>query len=309
MKPLAAIITFSLAICPLQADFWSSNVLMQKLSPLPSPPDSGWYIEEDGNTEILYSDGVEVSRLIKEDGQERLEDASGVSMRFFQDGLLVEEVESDGTEYTYTYDDVGNLERLERSKDGIIESVWQYNWTASGGLDAVVEITGDGATFYSGDLILESGIVHDRRTLGNEVSSDAYIPQCGSAERLEDGSTVVTTETEEGLEVSKYREDLRLESEELIGSDGESVSLATYSYNDDGSTRSVTRQEDGKRTVEIYEGRRIVQTLEYRNGELYSERTRLDDGTVLETRYRNGQAYATVHYDRDGLRVLSLEMS
>ena len=58
--------------------------------------------------------------------------------------------------------------------------------------------------------------------------------------------------------------------------------------------------------TEFLDGERHAERL-YENGMLLSERTAMSDGRIEEIRYRDGNAYARILFDRDGLRVLEVE--
>lgn len=295
----------------LCASMYSSNAMMQRLDAITAIPETGYFIVEDGDESILYLDGEEVRRVVQRADEVVTSDDNGVNVVRLQDGRPIGETTSDGIDISYEYAENGTLYRAVYSKDNQILRVVQYLVTPSGFLAGHFDLSGDAAVFYSGSRFSYRTADGVQTASGVDVSAfddeDATLP-IADAVRLDDGTSLLVEESDDGVVESLYDQSLHL-IHRKVTRDGEPVSQTSWSYDENGHVVSMEVVEDDVRTVYEYnEDGEVRCQSEYVDGQLREVRMNRDDDTVLATRYRDGAQYARIVYDRDGSRVLSLEM-
>ena len=270
---------------PLWAAIWQSNALMQPLAVLEGEPDGGWWLVEDGNLRHLYYEGQLVATEDRSDGTLV---RSGVDTEVtitFSGGRPVDEVREDGTRLSYTYRADGTLDSILTTHSDGTSSLTVYDFSPITGLSAVWRIDGNGVWLFSADTVAwkEEDGYHSVELTALQNSGDALAS--GEAQVGEDGSVSLVEETEEGILTSVYNPSMRLSSRTLSGADG--LVSRVDSYYVDGD---------------------LVQSVSLSSGLVEEVRIHLQDGRQYVEYYRQGEPYARVLYDLDGLRVISLEM-
>ena len=204
------------------------------------------------------------------------------------------------------------VEGMDMSQpDNRILRVVQYLVTPSGSLAGHFDLNGDAAVFYSGSRFSYRTADGVQTASGVDVSAfddeDATLP-VADAIRLDDGTSLLIEESDDNVVESLYDQSLHL-IHRKVTRDGELVTQTSWSYDENGHVISMDVVEADVRTIYEYdEDGEVRCQSEYVDGQLREVRMNRDDDTVLATRYRDGVQYARIVYDRDGSRVLSLEM-
>lgn len=293
---------------PLWAAIWQSNALMQPLAVLEGEPDGGWWLVEEGSQRRLYYEGQLVATEDRSDGTLV---RSGVDMEVtitFSGGRPVDEVREDGTRLSYTYRADGTLDSILTTHSDGTSSLTVYDFSPITGLSAVWRIDGDGVWLFSADTVAwkEEDGYHSVELTALQNSGDALAS--GEAEVGEDGSVSLVEETEEGILTSVYNPSMRLSSRTLSGADGLVIWREDYEYDSSGDLFFMSRSADGRRVDSYYVDGELVQSVLLASGLVEEVRIHLQDGRQYVEYYRQGEPYARVLYDLDGLRVISLEM-
>lgn len=293
---------------PLWAAIWQSNALMQPLAVLEGEPDGGWWLVEDGNLRRLYYEGQLVAT---EDRSDEALVRSGVDTEVtitFSGGRPVDEVREDGTRLSYTYRADGTLDSILTTHSDGTSSLTVYDFSPITGLSAVWRIDGDGVWLFSADTVAwkEEDGYHSVELTALQNSGDALAS--GEAQVGEDGSVSLVEETEEGILTSVYNPSMRLSSRTLSGADGLVIWREDYEYDSSGDLFFMSRSADGRRVDSYYVDGELVQSVSLASGLVEEVRIHLQDGRQYVEYYRQGEPYARVLYDLDGLRVISLEM-
>ena len=304
---LLAILLLALPM-PLWAAIWQSNALMQPLAVLEGEPDGGWWLVEEGSQRRLYYEGQLVATEDRSDGTLV---RSGVDTEVtitFSGGRPVDEVREDGTRLSYTYRADGMLDSILTTHSDGTSSLTVYDFSPITGLSAVWRIDGDGVWLFSADTVAwkEEDGYHSVELTALQNSGDALAS--GEAEVGEDGSVSLVEETEEGILTSVYNPSMRLSSRTLSGADGLVIWREDYEYDNSGDLFFMSRSADGRRVDSYYVGGDLVQSVSLASGLVEEVRIHLQDGRQYVEYYRQGEPYARVLYDLDGLRVISLEM-
>lgn len=304
---LLAILLLALPL-PLWAAIWQSNALMQPLAVLEGEPDGGWHLVEDGNLRRLYYEGQLVAT---EDRSDEALVRSGVDTEVtitFSGGRPVDEVREDGTRLSYTYRADGTLDSILTTHSDGTSSLTVYDFSPITGLSAVWRIDGDGVWLFSADTVAwkEEDGYHSVELTALQNSGDALAS--GEAQVGEDGSVSLVEETEEGILTSVYNPSMRLSSRTLSGADGLVIWREDYEYDSSGDLFFMSRSADGRRVDSYYVDGELVQSVSLSSGLVEEVRIHLQDGRQYVEYYRQGEPYARVLYDLDGLRVISLEM-
>lgn len=293
---------------PLWAAIWQSNALMQPLAVLEGEPDGGWWLVEEGSQRRLYYEGQLVATEDRSDGTLV---RSGVDTEVtitFSGGRPVDEVREDGTRLSYTYRADGTLDSILTTHSDGTSSLTVYDFSPITGLSAVWRIDGDGVWLFSADTVAwkEEDGYHSVELTALQNSGDALAS--GEAEVGEDGSVSLVEETEEGILTSVYNPSMRLSSRTLSGADGLVIWREDYEYDSSGDLFFMSRSADGRRVDSYYVDGNLVQSVSLSSGLVEEVRIHLQDGRQYVEYYRQGEPYARVLYDLDGLRVISLEM-
>ena len=304
---LLAILLLALPM-PLWAAIWQSNALMQPLAVLEGEPDGGWWLVEEGSQRRLYYEGQLVATEDRSDGTLV---RSGVDTEVtitFSGGRPVDEVREDGTRLSYTYRADGTLDSILTTHSDGTSSLTVYDFSPITGLSAVWRIDGDGVWLFSADTVAwkEEDGYHSVELTALQNSGDALAS--GEAEVGEDGSVSLVEETEEGILTSVYNPSMRLSSRTLSGADGLVIWREDYEYDSSGDLFFMSRSADGRRVDSYYVDGELVQSVLLASGLVEEVRIHLQDGRQYVEYYRQGEPYARVLYDLDGLRVISLEM-
>lgn len=304
---LLAILLLALTM-PLWAAIWQSNALMQPLAVLEGEPDGGWWLVEEGSQRRLYYEGQLVATEDRSDGTLV---RSGVDTEVtitFSGGRPVDEVREDGTRLSYTYRADGTLDSILTTHSDGTSSLTVYDFSPITGLSAVWRIDGDGVWLFSADTVAwkEEDGYHSVELTALQNSGDALAS--GEAEVGEDGSVSLVEETEEGILTSVYNPSMRLSSRTLSGADGLVIWREDYEYDSSGDLFFMSRSADGRRVDSYYVDGDLVQSVSLASGLVEEVRIHLQDGRQYVEYYRQGEPYARVLYDLDGLRVISLEM-
>ncbi|MBO8442743.1 MAG: hypothetical protein IAC42_03160 [Spirochaetes bacterium] len=304
---LLAILLLALPM-PLWAAIWQSNALMQPLAVLEGEPDGGWWIVEEGSQRRLYYEGQLVATEDRSDGTLV---RSGVDTEVtitFSGGRPVDEVREDGTRLSYTYRADGTLDSILTTHSDGTSSLTVYDFSPITGLSAVWRIDGDGVWLFSADTVAwkEEDGYHSVELTALQNSGDALAS--GEAQVGEDGSVSLVEETDEGILTSVYNPSMRLSSRTLSGADGLVIWREDYEYDSSGDLFFMSRSADGRRVDSYYVDGDLVQSVSLASGLVEEVRIHLQDGRQYVEYYRQGEPYARVLYDLDGLRVISLEM-
>lgn len=305
------IVAILLPATALAVSLYSSNELMQVLGELDKAPESGYFIVEDGYTRILYHDGDEIRRITRSDDSITEMDGDGERTVMLKDGLPVGERTSSGVDIAYEYSEDGVLRRVTYSSEGQIQRVVQYLTGPTGALAGFFDLTGDDAVFYSGSMLSyrdgdDVSVVPSDASSAFRNSNAAVLE--GDVIRQEDGTSLVLEQNGDEVIESLYDPDLRLVRQRVMH-DGSTVSQTDWEYDEEGLLTGMRYQEGDSLIVYGYDGNgAVLEQSEYVSGQLYETRSRQDDGTIRAIRYRNGRQYAMITYDKDGSRVLSLEM-
>ncbi len=284
--------------------YFRSNMLSQRLERIDELSGTGYEREEDEKgSYILYLDGVEIERKTIENGGWTLIRGDREESVKSEDGMITSRVikEGDNTEeYTYFYDEDGNLESYSYALNSEIKRRVEYLTDSSGRL---VALLGDLNSRLSGDFYVYSD---DGESIRLELNESGFFDRSDESDLFElskgeDGSWEERRSDEDGSLLSKrvFDSNGRLIREERDGT------VIENEYKDDGTLLRLTTTEGEISEVEDYSSG-YSKTV-YENGEIYSRRDRLDDGTFMEVRYFEGKEAFSIHYDLDGSRILEIE--
>ena len=291
MKKTAVIASLLLSVSLLYAQVYRSNLLWQKLSIESSIPSSGYALEEDGDTRVLYLDGRKV-RVMKRttSGNTTIETEIDVSSgrtttRTYTDGLLTSETGSDGASISYAYVEGHLAFSSMTGSDGEVRTTFFLRSADDGVLMAVRE--GDSLRFVNDSYIFQDDGLLQQLAPDLVVSSDHEILEDGNIRYVENGITYtyspsgkLLTKEENGAVSEYFYVDNRLVRIETV----------------DGNLRGVETYQDGTATgMTVYE-----------NGVMVSITTYRKEGNI-QTLYRDGRKVATVYYRQDNRTVDRIE--
>lgn len=287
MKRTAVLILSLLTLFSANALTYTSNLLGQKIQTVPDIPKTGYGVDSTGDVDVLYLDGIAVRRTERvRSGNDVIETETEIASgrtrtKVYSNGLLTQELDSDGNVTNYGYVD-GHLAFSSKGIDAQ-EPVITFFLRSSvdGTLMAVKE--GDAVRFVSGSYVYQD------EELLKQLASDIVIGE--DYEVLEDGRI----RYEKNGAVYIYSPSGLLTS---VEQDGE---LSEYYYEDRklirietsyGDTRSVENYRDGKAFEKlVYEGEVLASLTEYRA-----------EGNV-QYLYKDGRRIATVYYRPDNRTV------
>ena len=83
--------------------------------------------------------------------------------------------------------------------------------------------------------------------------------------------------------------------------------VTTYSYLDDGTLSSQITSNGEDEVIRRYESSHLSNVEYYSNGILL-RRITYSDSSVDESRFRDGEVYAVIHYDMDGRTIRDIEV-
>ncbi len=281
---------------PLYSAPFASNALGQDLGPIDALTGSGYEGESADGRTLIYLDGEIIKEreslsdgyIIREgEREERViaENGRRVSRTITEPGRI--------EEYRYTYED-DVLSSVTYSVNGEIESITDYIETPSGTLAG---ISGTEENYFTPEYLV---YVRDGNVLrAYYAPRDAEIPE-GYTQR-EDGSWIGTY-TSAGETIERvYSQDGLLLSEKREGRED------IYSYDENGTLIQDEVIEGDTRMVIWYEDGRPTRSERYYQDRIIADRVYREDDRISETRYRDGEPYARILFDRDGLRVLEVE--
>lgn len=282
-----------LQVCiPAFSTVYRSNGLMMALEELPHATSSGYELEIDGDVGILYLDGTEVARRTVSDGSVVLSgsDGSQVVSRYDGDGRLVYRSDS-GIETRYAYDGRGILSSATfTGPDGLV-GVNEYFHTPEGTITRIDSYQGgvyllpssSVFSFSIGDdsgVFTKDGAVSDPVVEDGEKSGFTPLPDGGVRVSRSDGTIV------------EYDGSGR-----IVATSGAGSSVS-YSYDGQGNIMMVSSTFEDRKVVEEYsQGGLVSRMTEYDDGRTVEER--FDNGTRVETRYRDKEPYVRIVYDED----------
>ncbi len=270
----------------LSASYYISNALGQKKGSAAAYDSAEWVLDERGNTEILYHDGVKYS--------EKSTTSSGWT-----------KTTPEGEEKVYLNSD-GNIGRriITRGSSRV-----EYNYIYSGTLLCAYNCSVDGELEYKVEYLTTSdGILlyYREKDEGVYITDEWFVFENG--ERMEVGSfrkdNIVSTvtqdggyeETEDGI-TRKYDSSGRLVSEKSDSGD------ITYTYSADGRLEEKREKSSDGIYVTTYEDEGEVLSRYSSDGVKISERRSLPDGTIEERRFVEGKAKYVFIYDSDAKRI------
>ena len=294
MKKLSVVLLILLSASFLYAQVYRSNQLYQKLDELEVVPASGYALEIQGNSSVLYLDGNEVVKIEdSRQGTDRIIEQKDlmtgtVKTRIYRDGLLIRETETSAqgiTETAFTYID-GHLAFCSVIVDG--STVDNIFFLRSSNNDEPVAVKdNDGLRFMSGTYMFQSGELYEI------LSSNLVLT--GDYEILENGDILVKLE---GGTYTYSPDGLLIKEEQ-----GTSVTVNEY----EGINLVRSEMTDGKhRTVTLYSEGKESEVLDYEDDILVSRTTFPDTGKV-QILYSNGRELATVYYKLDNRTVDRIE--
>ena len=294
MKKLSLILLLLMIASSLSAQIYRSNQLNQHLEELSSIPQTGYAIEVNGTTSVLYLDGKAVLSINEsKQGTERtieqveLESGNKKTM-FYRNGLLTREISYIGEkveETAYTYLN-GHLAFCSFISDG--ETVDTIFFLRSSDNDEPVAVKdNEGLRFMSSSYMFQSGELYEILASNLVLTGDYEVLESGEIQVvLEDG---IYTYSSDGLL-------LKVEQ-------GSAVTLNYY----EGTILVRSELTDGNQnTVTVYENGRENEVFVYEKDELIS-RTIFPDTGKVQTLYSNGRELATVYYKPDNRTVDRIE--
>ena len=294
MKRISVVLILMFIVSSLSAQVYRSNQLNQKLEVLEAVPQTGYALEVNGHSSVLYLDGQPVLAIDETiQGTDKIIIQTDLITGFrktlvYQNGLLVRETtdSSDGVSETiYTYIN-SHLAFCTFRQDGrTIDTVFFLR--SSENEEPVAVKDNSGLRFMSGSYMFQSGELYEI------ISSNLVLT--GDYEVLENGDILVE------LEDGKYTYSSDGLLMKLVQGTAETINF----YEDLNLIRS--EKTDGKlKTVTYYENGRETEILDYDDGELVS-RTVFKETGKEQTIYINGRELATVYYELDNRTVNRIE--
>ena len=296
-RKLSLILTLMVSTSLFSAEVWESNALSMRLEPLDDVPESGYYLLFDDGEESLYLDGNLISR--------KSLTSNGFTLTRGQENTI------------YTLDECGRPLSIEEgssvtrnvySKEGRLlsstitdseglETISEYHWSPEGNLMYVEEVL---VRYYLPSTSFHYAIGDSTFSL-NAETPDVFIEKLGeekSKVEVQDDESVKLLSPGGGERV--YSKDGFL-IHEVKGS-----STFDYVYSDGMLTESI--EVDGNSEIRLYYEDGSLSGREYLvDGSLTRRQVFEMDGYLTEDRYRNGKAYARVHYDKDHKTIRSIE--
>lgn len=282
----------------LDAAVWESNALAMKLSPLDEIPMSGYYIIEENGKETLFEGGKAVrvkeqfdgGYMISEDGRTTtvMLDAAGRPVSRDDGTVVVRNV--------YSGDGL-LLSSTETGEDGL-ERICHYRWSPEGELLYVESF--DASYYFSPQLFsyYSSGVTSRL----NEDAPESFVDD------LSKGTSTVTSFDDEVVVIDPSGNSRTYSSDGfLIGESRPDGTEIAYSYDDSGLLETERIRLAGSETVSFYSGGVLERTEYFQDDVLSRIRFFLPDGTMREERYRKGEPYASILYDRDHATIRSIE--
>ena len=291
MKRIFVLILSLVTLFSVSALTYTSNALGQKIRLVQAVPATGYAVDADGNTEILYLDGKAVRKTVRvKNGDDIIETetdlAGGKSVtRVYSKGLLTTESDSDGNVTNYGYVD-GHLAFCSRGTDDqVSEMTFFLRSSSDGSLMAVKE--GETVRFVSESYIFQNDELLQQIAADLVISEDYEVLDDGSiryqkagAEYVYSPSGLLMSVSQDGAFSEYYYENKTL------------VRIETT----DGAVRSVENYRDGKAFEKlVYENEVLASLTEYRT-----------EGNI-QYLYRNGRKIATVYYRQDNRTVDRIE--
>ena len=291
MKRIFVLILSLVTLFSVSALTYTSNALGQKIRLVQAVPATGYAVDADGNTEILYLDGKAVRKTVRvKNGDDIIETETDLAggktvTRVYSKGLLTTESDSDGNVTNYGYVD-GHLAFCSRGTDDqVSEMTFFLRSSSDGSLMAVKE--GETVRFVSESYIFQND------ELLQQIAADLVISE--DYEVLDDGS----------IRYQKAGAEYVYSPSGLLMSVAQDGALSEYYYENrilvriettDGAVRSVENYRDGKAFEKlVYENEVLASLTEYRT-----------EGNI-QYLYRNGRKIATVYYRQDNRTVDRIE--
>ncbi len=291
MKKTAVIASLLLSVSVLYAQVYRSNLLGQKLYAVSSIPSSGYALEEDGDTSVLYLDGRKV-RVLKRttSGNTTIEteiDAptGRTATRTYTDGLLTSETGYDGRSISYAYVEGRLAFSSETAADGAVLMTFFLRSADDGVLMAVKE--GDSLRFVNDSYIFQNDDLLQQLAADLVVGTDHEILEDGNIRYEENGITYT------------YSPSGKLLTKEENGA------VSEYFYTENRLVR-VETVDGNQRSVETYQDGTATGMTVYENGVIVSMTTYRKEGNI-QTLYRDGRMIATVYYRQDNRTVDRIE--
>ena len=291
MKRVFVLILSIVTLFSVGALTYTSNALGQKIRLVQSVPATGYAVDADGNTEILYLDGKAVRKTVRvKNGDDIIETETDLAggktvTRVYSKGLLTTESDSDGNVTNYGYVD-GHLAFCSRGTDDqVSEMTFFLRSSSDGSLMAVKE--GETVRFVSESYIFQNDELLQQIAADLVISEDYEVLDDGSiryqkagAEYVYSPSGLLMSVSQDGAFSEYYYENKTL------------VRIETT----DGAVRSVENYRDGKAFEKlVYENEVLASLTEYRT-----------EGNI-QYLYRNGRKIATVYYRQDNRTVDRIE--
>ena len=291
MKRIFVLILSLVTLFSLSALTYTSNALGQKIRLVQAVPATGYAVDADGNTEILYLDGKAVRKTVRvKNGDDIIETETDLAggktvTRVYSKGLLTTESDSDGNVTNYGYVD-GHLAFCSRGTDDqVSEMTFFLRSSSDGSLMAVKE--GETVRFVSESYIFQNDELLQQIAADLVISEDYEVLDDGSiryqkagAEYVYSPSGLLMSVSQDGAFSEYYYENKTL------------VRIETT----DGAVRSVENYRDGKAFEKlVYENEVLASLTEYRT-----------EGNI-QYLYRNGRKIATVYYRQDNRTVDRIE--
>lgn len=287
------LLTALFSLFTLSAEVFESNALSFALNPKDSFEGSGYELVRGEGEEVLFLDGREVRRRTAfEDGFSVVE--NGVERRFRtdEDGRVVVEESGDGIRRN-NYSDDGLLLSSSLSDGNEILEFSSYYYDTSSRLARIDTLSG--VYVFDDDMFYFSSDGSDYRV------RDGYNilePLESEIEMASDGS--INIRESDGV-LRRYSADGRIVREEKDGT------VTTYSYLDDGTLSSQITSNGEDEVIRRYESSHLSNVEYYSNGILL-RRITYSDSSVDESRFRDGEVYAVIHYDMDGRTIRDIEV-
>ena len=291
MKRIFVLILSLVTLFSVSALTYTSNALGQKIRLVQAVPATGYAVDADGNTEVLYLDGKAVRKTVRvKNGDDIIETETDLAggktvTRVYSKGLLTTESDSDGNVTNYGYVD-GHLAFCSRGTDDqVSEMTFFLRSSSDGSLMAVKE--GETVRFVSESYIFQNDELLQQIAADLVISEDYEVLDDGSiryqkagAEYVYSPSGLLMSVSQDGAFSEYYYENKTL------------VRIETT----DGAVRSVENYRDGKAFEKlVYENEVLASLTEYRT-----------EGNI-QYLYRNGRKIATVYYRQDNRTVDRIE--
>lgn len=323
-------ITFLMALASMlmmpafSVQVYRSNSIGQLLEPVRDLEPVGWFLDVDGDDTTLYHDGSIVSKIVRTNGQEHVEQEDGsVVTRRYENSLLVSEstvsVQGATLNILYTYDTNEKLQGYTVSENGDLQLIVSYLRAKDGSVAAIrsIDLAGTSLWEYLGRDLYVQGTdgmsVKMTRLPGNVIIRESY------SDTAPVQSVDITYDDEIGDLTVTISDDSDTKQETTYSGTGNILKETTYLQDIPTTSTDFRYDEKGSILTSVYSdvvsGRMVYRTFE--DGILISEREEEDesvirfisyhdDGTRTETLYDNGTPYADVTYAPDGKRVLSV---